>query len=67
MAKISARGDREVARWRRAETGAELVLTYHGRLLHKWAPGEVFTLVGRPAEAEAFAERYAAARDMVRV
>lgn len=40
MAKISAKGDREVARWRAgelAERGAphELVLTERGRLLHK--------------------------------
>lgn len=44
MAKITARGDREKARWRKTEDGAELVLTVAGRLLHKWRAGESFTL-----------------------
>jgi hypothetical protein len=45
MAKISARGDREHARWRHPVTGAELVLTMRGRLLLKAVKGGSFTLV----------------------
>lgn len=47
MAKISARGDSEHARWRHPETGAELVLTLKGRLLLKAVRGGSFTLAGR--------------------
>lgn len=47
MAKISARGDSEHARWRHPETGAELVLTLKGRLLLKAVRGGGFTLLGR--------------------
>lgn len=47
MAKISARGDSEHARWRHPETGAELVLTTRGRLLLKAVRGGSFTLAGR--------------------
>lgn len=47
MAKISARGDTEHARWRHPETGAELVLTNKGRLLLKAVRGGSFTLAGR--------------------
>lgn len=45
MAKISARGDTERARWRHPLTGAEYVLTTRGRLLAK-ARGGSFTLAG---------------------
>lgn len=44
MAKISARGDSEHARWRHPETGAELVLTMYGRLLQKTRGGS-FSIV----------------------
>jgi hypothetical protein len=65
MAKISARGDRERTRWRRAADGAELVHTQHGRLLHKLGRGHGWTLIGRRSESEA---RHAAAvRGMERV
>lgn len=47
MAKISARGDSEHARWREPETGAELVLTQQGRLLLKGVRGGSFTLLRR--------------------
>lgn len=50
MAKISARGDTEHARWRHPETGAEIVLTNKGRVLHKAARGGGFTLAGRRPE-----------------
>jgi hypothetical protein len=43
MAKISARGDKERARWR-DEEGAELVLTWGGRLLRKHVAGGSLTL-----------------------
>jgi hypothetical protein len=52
MAKISARGDRESARWRDAG-GAELVHTERGRLLHKLRRGASFTLIGRRTASEA--------------
>lgn len=44
MAKITARGDREAARWKRESDGGELVLTFAGRLLYKWRAGESFRL-----------------------
>lgn len=50
MAKISANGDTEAARWRRKPQGSspaapyEMVLTAKGRLLYKQARGGSFTL-----------------------
>ena len=65
MAKISAHGDRERARWRRAADGAELVHTTRGRLLHKLGRGYGWTLMGRRSESQARHE--AAIRGMERV
>lgn len=45
MAKISARGDSEHARWRHPETGAEIVLTMRGRLLIKRVAGGRYNLL----------------------
>jgi hypothetical protein len=64
MAKISARGDREVARWRRSD-GAELVFTQQGRVLSKAVKGGTFTLIGRRTESEA--RHMATVRGMERV
>jgi hypothetical protein len=66
MAKISARGATEVARWK-GDGGAELVLTSDGRLLRKAFAGEgwkVLAGVGRSdlAHAEAFARRWGYSR-----
>ena len=55
MAKISARGDVEVRRWRHPETGAELVLTRKGRLLYKWQAGASFTLLRSILSVDALA------------
>ena len=68
MAKISARGAREIARWRKDKTGAEVVLTSDGRLLVKWAKGETWRLAGRNCDLVK-ATNYVAARttDFVRV
>lgn len=63
MAKISARGDTEAKRWRRGD-GAELVLTKHGRLLHKAVGGGSFTLLMSKVTPE-MAEAQAAERGMV--
>jgi hypothetical protein len=58
MAKISAGGDREVARWRRGPASAdgapyELVLTGRGRLLSKTLRGDSFTLRRRNVSMQA--------------
>lgn len=66
MAKITARGDREARRWRRAEDGAELVLTMRGRLLHKPMKGGTFGLL-MPKVPEGYAAAQAAERGMERV
>lgn len=63
MAKISARGDSEHARWRHPDTGAELVLTMAGRLLIKRVRGGSYVLAcaGRVRGidgARPYAERY---------
>ena len=44
MAKITARGDREVARWK-GQNGREQVLTAQGRLLDKIIAGDGWTKV----------------------
>jgi len=54
MAKISARGDVEIARWK-GEDGEELVLTRKGRLLGKWTRGASFTLVRTITSVDALA------------
>lgn len=72
MAKISARGDTEHARWRHPDTGAEIVLTNKGRVLHKAVRGGGFTLATRlhsyhGGQRLDEAAEYATARGMVRV
>lgn len=64
MAKISARGDREAARWRRASDGAELVLTQRGRLLWKWRAGATYALVPGGNRTREQAEEHAHARGL---
>lgn len=66
MAKISARGDTEARRWRRASDGAEIVLTTNGRLLHKPVKGAGFTLL-MSRTTPGIAEAHAGERGMVRV
>jgi hypothetical protein len=66
MAKISARGDREKARWRHPESGAELVLTVKGRLLFKFQKGASLSL-RRSQVTDQGAADYAAERGMERV
>lgn len=39
MAKITARGDTERARYRHPDSGEEFLLTTRGRLLHKFKGG----------------------------
>jgi hypothetical protein len=51
MAKISARGDREVARARR-DNGATMVLTEQGRVLRKLLPTDGYSLMGRVKGAD---------------
>lgn len=45
MAKISARGDREVARWCKGE--AVMVLTEQGRLLVRYLRGDGYSIMQR--------------------
>ena len=49
MAKISARGDSEVARWT-GPGGKALVLTAQGRLLYRWTSGAGYALRERGAD-----------------
>jgi hypothetical protein len=56
MAKITARGDRELKRWS-GPNGAFLVLTQRGRLLHKYAAHAGYTLrIPRNATVEQAAQ-----------
>lgn len=69
MAKISARGDREVARWRRpitARHGASgvLVLTEQGRLLEKLSCDTTYR-VRRPRGAKRWTAQHAGAQAAV--
>lgn len=68
MAKITANGHHEVARWRKPN-GAELILTTNGktyRLLRKWTKGvapSVVIGVTFPRNAEAYVAEVFARRD----
>jgi dTDP-4-dehydrorhamnose reductase len=65
MAKISARGAKEVGRWKKA-TGATIVLTSDGRILSKWDATAGYSVFGKTkktgADAVAMVERYATVR-----
>lgn len=65
MAKISARGDREVARW--AGTRGTLVLTGRGRLLRKVGASGGYSLLRGAGTTEAEAEALATALDLTKV
>lgn len=59
MAKISARGAREISRWKKGDS--TLVLASDGRLLIKLFKDGGYTVRAKkvtPASAEAFAARY---------
>lgn len=67
MAKISARGDREVARFSRPD-GYTLVLTKNGRLLRRLTGTSGFNVLSTDVtrgEAEEYAERHSC-REVVR-
>jgi hypothetical protein len=64
MAKITARDDKELARFK-DDDGREYVLTEQGRLLYRWRRGEGFSLSRRNCSLEQ-AERIAERAGMVR-
>lgn len=64
MAKISARGARELARWK-GEGGRGLVLTSDGRLLSRAFTGEPWKVAGRGYDL-ARAAQYAELRGFAR-
>lgn len=66
MAKISANGDREVARWRSKSGQSQLLLTEQGRLLGRFLKGDSWTVRSRGVSLEQ-AERYAERQGFERI
>ncbi len=63
MAKISARGDREIARWDDG-AGRVLVHTERGRLLYRLTKTSAYNVVGTRVSAQA-AHEFAESRGLV--